>query len=186
MLADVIKEQTTAHHQGLEKKIISRLKSLSSAEDYINLLQLFYSYFGGLEDQINHQIDQSVLPDYEERRKTSSLSNDIQALGGNPASKAVNGALPEITTIPQAVGALYVIEGSTLGGSIISKMVSDRLGLQDGLSFFNSYGSKATEMWERFKTYINTQAWQPAEEQAIIASAQNTFLKFNNWIEQHG
>lgn len=186
MLADIIKEKTAGHHQGLEKKIVLKLKNLNSREDYLQILQLFYGYFGGLEDRINTYINTKTLPDYNERRKTEAIADDIHALGGQPVQKAVNGSLPEIVNPLQAMGALYVIEGSTLGGSIISKMVSSKLGLDNGLTFFNGYGANTPQMWETFRHELNRQGTAEADQHAIIDSANNTFLKFNNWIEQHG
>ncbi|NCD69302.1 biliverdin-producing heme oxygenase [Mucilaginibacter agri] len=183
MLAENLKEQTLANHQQLEKKLVGQIKGLTSKEDYIKLLQLFYGYFGGLEERINLFIDQNIIPDHANRRKTESIAADITELGGTPADKAINNDLPEINNAQQALGALYVIEGSTLGGSIISKMISGRLGLQNGLSFFNSYGDNTHQMWAVFKNILNG---QPAESQPVVVDAANsTFLKFENWIEQH-
>ncbi|WCT12221.1 biliverdin-producing heme oxygenase [Mucilaginibacter jinjuensis] len=183
MLADNLKEQTLTYHQQLEKKLVSQIKGLNTKEDYLQLLQLFYGYFGGLEDRINLFIDQNILPDHAQRRKTGAIADDILALGGEPVTKATGDALPEINNADQALGAMYVIEGSTLGGSIISKMISGKLGLTTGLSFFNSYGENTHQMWDAFKAVLNK---QPAEiEAAITEAANNTFLKFKNWIEQH-
>lgn len=183
MLAENLKEQTLRYHQQLEKKLVSQIKGLTTKEDYLQLLQLFYGYFGGLEDRINLFIDQNILPDHAQRRKTGAIADDIMALDGQPVNKATGDALPEINNAYQALGALYVIEGSTLGGSIISKMVSGKLGLASGFSFFNSYGESTHQMWEAFKAILDK---QPLETQpAIIEAANSTFFKFKTWIEQH-
>lgn len=183
MLADNLKDQTLTYHQQLEKKLVAQIKGLQTTTDYLQLLQLFYGYFGGLEDRIKLFINQAQLPDQADRRKTEAIAKDITALGGHPVSKATGDALPEINNAAQAFGALYVIEGSTLGGSIISKMISGKLGLNNGLSFFNSYGENTHQMWASFKDVLNE---QPSEtETTITEAANNTFLKFKNWIEQH-
>lgn len=183
MLADNLKEQTLTYHQQLEKKLVSQIKGLTTKEGYLQLLQLFYGYFSGLEDRINLFIDQTILPDHALRRKTGAIADDILALGGQPVTKATSDALPEISNANQALGALYVIEGSTLGGSIISKMISGKLGLTSGLSFFNSYGENTHQMWDSFKAVLNKQAAE--NEPVITEAANNTFFKFKNWIEQH-
>ncbi|NNU33797.1 biliverdin-producing heme oxygenase [Mucilaginibacter sp. S1162] len=91
-----------------------------------------------------------------------------------------NNELPQITNYLQGFGALYVIEGSTLGGQIISKMVQQHLPVQDGkgLSFFNGYGDKMHQMWGAFKDILNKAAATPEDEQIIIAAANDTFAKF--------
>ncbi|OKS88934.1 biliverdin-producing heme oxygenase [Mucilaginibacter polytrichastri] len=184
MLAENLKDQTLAYHQQLEKKLVGQIKGLTSQADYLQLLQLFYGYFGGLEDRINLFINQEQMPDHAQRRKTEAIADDIIALGGQPVAKATGNELPEINSAEQAFGALYVIEGSTLGGSIIGKMISGKLGLNTGLSFFNSYGENTHQMWASFKNILNN---QPSDtEQTITEAANSTFLKFKNWIEQHG
>jgi heme oxygenase (biliverdin-IX-beta and delta-forming) len=183
MLAENLKEQTLTYHQQLEKKLVSQIKGLATKEDYLQLLQLFYGYFGGLEDRINLFIDQNILPDHAQRRKTGAIADDILAMGGEPMLKAGNDALPEINNAEQALGALYVIEGSTLGGSIISKMISGKLGLTTGLSFFNSYGENTHQMWDAFKAILNKKSAET--EPVITAAANSTFLKFKTWIEEH-
>jgi heme oxygenase len=183
MLADNLKDQTLTYHQQLEKKLVGQIKGLQTKADYMQLLQLFYGYFGGLEDRINLFINENLLPDQAERRKTEAIAEDIAELGGHPVAKATGDALPEINNAAQAFGALYVIEGSTLGGTIISKMIAGKLGFSTGLSFFNSYGENTHQMWASFKDVLNQ---QPSENDAAITeTANNTFLKFKNWIENH-
>ena len=182
MLAALLKEQTLTQHQQLEKLLVSQIKSVGSRDDYVNLLQLFYTYFGGLEDLINRYISTAQLPDHEQRRKTAALANDIKAFGAQPAAKAAVKDLPQINNVGTALGALYVIEGSTLGGSIISKMISGRIGIDKGLSFFNGYGETGMQMWGIFKDVLNR---RPADEEAVIVKAANdTFLYFEKWVNK--
>ncbi len=186
MLAEKLKQNTLTNHQQLEKLLVGRMKAIRSKEDYINLLQLFYSYFGGLEQQIDQFMNADELPDYRQRRKSSALVNDITALGGVPAQKATGENLPAIQSIIQAYGAMYVIEGSTLGGKIISKMMAQQLGITDGkgLSFFSGYGADTETMWDTFKHMLNNQAYTPADETLLINTANQTFLKFKDWASR--
>jgi len=189
MIADQLKEITKTDHQQLEKLLVSKMKVIRSPQDYLNILQLFYSYFGGLEDRINKYINTHQLSDYSLRRKTSAIAHDINMFGGVTVEKAGENSLPQISNHLQAFGALYVIEGSTLGGSFISKMISQQLNLdqcQGGFSFFNGYGEKTATMWETFKEILNKQPADATEEHAICEAANNTFVKFKNWIENNG
>jgi heme oxygenase len=186
MLAEQLKNDTLVNHQQLEKMLIGRMKAIRNTQDYINLLQLFYSYFGGLEQLIDQQLDKSQLPDYAERRKSSSLANDIIALGGTPQELAGGTALPKISNTLQAMAALYVIEGSTLGGKFISKMIAQQLQINDGtgLSFFNSYGANTEAMWNTFKNALNTQSTSAQEDNIVIETANDTFARFKAWAER--
>jgi heme oxygenase len=187
MLAEKLKKDTLTNHQQLEKMLVGRMKAIRSTEDYVNLLQLFYSYFGGLENEIDQFINESILPDYKQRRKSAALANDIKSMGGLPVNKADGTALPTITNTLQAYAAMYVIEGSTLGGKFISKMMAQQLNITDGkgLSFFNSYGDATETMWDTFKNKLNQQATTPDEQTEVINTANHTFTKFKEWAEMH-
>ncbi|MGF7082043.1 biliverdin-producing heme oxygenase [Mucilaginibacter sp. UYCu711] len=186
MFTEEIKEATLANHQQTEKILVGKMKSMRSVQDYVNILSSFYGYFGGLEQQITRYINQSNLADYEDRRKSEALADDIKALGGTVPQTATNNELPEIDNYLQAFGALYVIEGSTLGGQIISKMVQQHLPLPEGkgLSFFNGYGDDMYQRWGVFKELLNKVANTPADQQIIIAAANDTFAKFKTWLEK--
>jgi heme oxygenase len=188
MLAEQLKTATDTNHQQLEKQLVLRMKAIHSVPEYINLLQLFYTYFGGLEDAIKTHINTTHLSDYHQRRKAGALADDITALGGTVQPIAGATDLPQLQNHLQAFGALYVIEGSTLGGQIISKMIARQLELPagKGLSFFNGYGEASGGMWAGFRAALNEQAHNPAEEGEVITAANDTFIKFKQWIEKTG
>jgi heme oxygenase len=186
MFTDNIKEATLQNHQQTEKVLIGKMKSMRSKQDYIDLLNLFYGYFGGLEQHIERYINASNLSDYLQRRKTSAIAEDIEALGGTVPALAADDELPELDNYLKAFGALYVIEGSTLGGKIISKMIQQHLHIEDGkgLSFFNSYGEQTEQMWASFKEILNNVAMTPQDEEIITQSANQTFAKFKVWLDK--
>lgn len=185
MLSNRLKIETRHNHHELEKKLVGSIKLIRNKEDYTRILNLFYSFFGGLEALIDTHIDISVLADYPNRRKTAALAEDIKQLGSILPSLASGDALPPIQNHPQALGALYVIEGSTLGGKIISKMVGQQLGITNdaGLSFFKGYGEQTDEMWQSFKQTIDSPA-ESGDHNIIIQSANDTFVQFSNWFDR--
>jgi heme oxygenase len=184
MIAEQIKEKTHTHHQALEASMIRRIKAIENTDDYVALLQIFYSYFVGLENKIKRFIS-NALPDLENRRKAGELAKDIHYFGADLPQLAVGDHLPEINNHYQAMAALYVIEGSTLGGIYISKMIAKQLNLSstEGLTFFEGYGDKTKQMWEEFKVVLNDQPSNDIEEQQMTATANETFLKFKRWMD---
>ncbi len=186
MLSDKIKEATLAQHQQTEKSLVGKMRSIRSMADYIDLLKTFYGYFGGLEQQIKSNINTADLQDYNERRKTDAIADDIIALGGQVPPIAQSDDLPSITNNLLAFGALYVIEGSTLGGSIISGMMQKHLTFEDqkGLSFFNGYGAQTQQMWGNFKTSLNSVVKTEADEAVVLKAANDAFAGFKNWIDK--
>jgi heme oxygenase len=183
MIADQIKNETLTHHQALEALMVRQLKSMKNAADYTDVLEIFYSYFGGLELRIHEALAGTFS--VAERRKAGDLASDIEHFGAKVPALASGDDLPRIDNHLQAIGALYVIEGSTLGGIHISNMISKQLELADnqGLRFFNGYGNDTAAMWESFKAYLNQQPQNENEEREIIAAANETFVKFKQWME---
>ena len=179
-----LKAFTASNHQDLEKILVGQMRNISNSEAYSELLQLFYNYFGAIEEQVNTYIGESNLSDHLQRRKTKSLESDIVALGGTASRTIQASDVPEIKNTLQAFGALYVMEGSTLGGSHIVRMIQKKLQTADmkGFSFFESYGADMMQMWEKFKEVLDKQARNEAEQQVILDAADETFLRFKSWI----
>jgi len=89
--------------------------------------------------------------------------------------------LPEIKNTAQAFGALYVIEGSTLGGQIIKKMVQKQLCMEgnNGLSFFDGYREATSDMWQVFKgAYYQSHSKNPSTgwQRSIMELISNQFI----------
>lgn len=183
LLADQLKIRTLASHQELEKVLMQRMRAMRTTDDYIALLQIFYRYFGALEERIGLFIGSAELPDHLQRRKSESLAIDIRALGGLVPEKVTLSEIPVIDDHLQAFGALYVMEGSTLGGQFISQMIAKQLDIQDkGLSFFQSYGQHLQTMWATFKMTLNRQAGNDSDAERLITAADATFKKFKSLV----
>lgn len=183
LLSDHIKSRTLAPHQELEKALVARMRAMRSVDDYIALLQVFYRYFSAIEERIGLFIGPAELPDYLQRRKSESLAKDILEFGGALPEKVPLAEIPVIEDHLQAFGALYVMEGSTLGGQIISKMIAKQLGIQDkGLAYFHSYGDNLGTMWATFKLVLNRQAANESDADRIIGAADATFRKFQHLV----
>ena len=97
-----------------------------------------------------------------------------------PAKAALH-FLPEISGHAAALGAMYVIEGSTLGGQIICNMLKKQLKIEDGLSFFSGYGEQTIPMWKRFQAVLDLPGSQQGDK--IIEAANDTFGKFEVWFD---
>ena len=93
--------------------------------------------------------------------------------------------LPTLDSQSAAMGAMYVLEGSTLGGKIISKVLRKQVPDLDGsLSFFDGYGDQTGEMWSRFKSALDMLELEEDQDNATHA-AHETFVKFKTWIEKN-
>ena len=182
-ISDRLKTFTTRSHQKLEKSVSGLISRLHTSEDYSYLLGLFYSYFGGLERLIGHQGVEKYLPDCDERRNAKSISEDLLALHVSNPEICKKDQLPFLDSPFQALGALYVMEGSTLGGVHIVKMIQKKLpGNENSFHFFSGYGDRNALMWNRFKEALNNATTDEEEITLILSGAEDTFHKFYEWI----
>lgn len=177
MLSTNIKEATKSSHLQLEKVVVQKLKNIRSKADYADLLKHFYAYFNAIEKSIAPYITPELLPDYSERRNSSYIKKDIEELGFTteelPAAQA-----PQIDTAAKALGALYVLEGSIMGGSIIVQMLA-KGGITEGVSFFSGYGEATGQMWGTFTAVLNNAAAAAeSDQEAAIQTANATFSQF--------
>lgn len=188
MVSEKLKTHTKQPHQELETLIIQKIKQFDTQVSYVNFLKTFYGYIAAIEQKLSPVIqNEGIIDDYPERRKATYLLQDIRALAPASSSLPLASDIPEIQSADQALGVMYVLEGSTLGGEHISRMISARLNLEPdkGLSYFNGYKENTYVMWDRFKNALNTYSNNESSEVAVIEAANQTFIKFKNWIDEH-
>ena len=183
MITEHLKHVTRNAHADLEKLVIQRIRQTNTAAGYLDLLNIFYGFYKPVEEKIDTFIDHQHLTDFHQRRKSVSLLQDMQQINAE-ASSVLCEDLPEITGPSQSLGALYVLEGSTLGGGIICKLLKKEMGdsAPQCFVFFNGYGEATMEMWTKFKDRVNTYTEDAAMHRQMADAANDTFVKFKNWI----
>jgi heme oxygenase len=118
------------------------------------------------------------------RKKTPFLLNDLRFHGINPERLPLCKCVPDREDEVEMLGAMYVTEGSTLGGRFLARGIEKSLGFSDnlGYSFFNSYGEQTGSCWKEFGQIVQ-EACAEAPERAI-ASADKTFECVHHWLVQ--
>ena len=183
MISITIKKATKKAHLDLEKKVIRQLKAIRNEQDYADFLSYFYAYFSHLEKALGPFIDESSIPYYNERRNATYLKRDLETIGYE------NGSLPG-TVVPdihnhlEALGALYVMEGSVMGGQIIVKIL-EKQGITRGVSFFSGYGEHTEKKWTAFTKAMDEQVTGEAQKATVIRAANETFACFAK-VFDHG
>ena len=115
-----------------------------------------------------------VVPDLDRRFKTASLRADLDALGTPPAPVKTVSAIDDV---PTALGTLYVLEGSTMGGRLIANALRQRAFVRpESLHFFEHYGAEAGRHWQAFVKTLEDVA--PDHYPAVITAATTTFAYF--------
>lgn len=183
---DQLRAATSHCHRRLEKRlaISQRLSSRSAYRAYLETLFGFHVPF---ETALGEHPVRRLLPDFDERRKVALLRSDLMALGALPESIA---ALPHCQYVPvlqneaAAFGSLYVLEGATLGGQVLRRMVEQRLHLtsQSGASYLGSYGSNVGRMWQRFCSLVEDGCSDAGSRVIAASAAVSTFDSLEAWL----
>jgi heme oxygenase (biliverdin-IX-beta and delta-forming) len=182
-LLERLKIETRPAHDRIEAAI-DLDRRIASRNAYRDLLIRFYGFHKAWESDAAELAHDRTF--FRARCKTQLLAKDLAALGLEPGEIE---ALPQCRPLmplraPEAVlGSMYVVEGSTLGGTIIAHEVERKLGLnaETGCAFFRSYGRETAAMWKSFGAVL-LKASSPEADDIIVASAQKTFDVMHHWL----
>jgi heme oxygenase (biliverdin-IX-beta and delta-forming) len=179
--AVMLKKATAARHIDVEKTINPCIRHIRSIDDYASLLKIFYGFYFPLQNIISRFVTAADLADINERKLALLVLEDLRSLGQPVTNIPTCHDLPTISNKAQAFGCLYVMEGSTLGGRIISKWLRSNtfISLQEEqLHFFNGYNEQTGSKWKTFLDALNEQQ----DIHVVIEAANETFKLFQNWI----
>jgi heme oxygenase (biliverdin-IX-beta and delta-forming) len=176
-LHERLRSRTRSLHDDAERALDLESR-LSSIPAYCGLLRSLWQLHAGYEAAFAAQSWSGFRIDFARRRRSDMLLADLSVLGV-PAVPATPPRLP-MHGLCDAIGCLYVIEGSTLGGQIIFQRVRERLGASaDGAaSFFRGYGPETGGMWRKLIDAINVTPAHGADADAMEAGARRTFSTF--------
>ncbi|RYZ75380.1 MAG: biliverdin-producing heme oxygenase [Proteobacteria bacterium] len=187
MVLQRLRFETRSAHEQLEKNI-DLLGRAWTMEFYRDLLEKFYGFYSIIEPPIFAHLQwEQVGINVDERRKTYSLSQDLEfiGLGSQEIARLPHcKSAPIAGTFPQALGCAYVLEGSTLGGQVITRHLRRQLGVKPGYgaTFFTSYGPDISSKWRDFTNVLNSCEFSEADEDMLVQYACNTFSTFDHWL----
>ena len=103
---------------------------LSDPAGYRAFLRAQHACLGPIEEILTRADAQRVLPDWPSRRRAGLLAADLRDLGAATHAGLSTAALGDLRDPAAALGALYVLEGSRFGGSVLARRVGPGLPLR--------------------------------------------------------
>jgi heme oxygenase len=184
LLHQNLKTNTSIAHQSLEKQIITYLKAMNAVSEYRLLLQAYYGFIEPVEGAIRQHIDTAEVKNIDTRMRAGVLQDDLASLGLDDLKAIPRAPMTSfVHDAPSALGALYVLEGSTLGGTFIVQMIRRKFPLENALRYFAGYGENNAAMWAAFTQLLN-QGQSTVFQDAAVLAANNTFNQFEKWLQQ--
>jgi heme oxygenase len=169
------------------EKDLDLLRASFTRDDYIVLLKRFYGFHRSWESEVEAAFETELSDFFRPRKKLHHLEADLRFLGSEtedllriPSCKN----LPPLKSIGSVLGSVYVIEGSSLGGRILTRHFGEQLGIRPdaGCRFFAGYGERTGQMWSAFGELV---AGRPAaENNEMLTAAVSTFELLGDWLVQ--
>jgi len=181
-----LKSVTQAYHDRLEARL-PLLDPHLTRKAYRRLIERFFGFYVPLEAAWEAGCDPAMRTDLLQRRKAQWLLQDLFGLDATPqdiAALPICRHLPPLDSYPRILGALYVVEGATLGGQLVARHLQQSLG-PDALHvsrFFQSYRAQVPAMWEALLENLEAAGVDGEQEAVIVESACRSFDAFERWL----
>ena len=183
----LLRNETTAQHAKLETSAISKalLSDHVSLNDYVRYLIKMRSVIAFCEQTI-FPLLKHVIDDIESRRKLTSIEDDLKRLGVTSHIENDYHPIQHKISTCFALGYMYVIEGSTLGGRVILKHLQSKLGIDENKNgaFFAGYGLLTGRTWKRFLQILADYTYEMQCGDEVIEGAKHAFGSIHSYFEQ--
>jgi len=185
-----LRETTLPAHKRLEALPIS--EAIISPE----LTKFTYTEYLSLMSAVIRDVEETAFPavadiiaNVESRKKSHMIEADLKQLGSDVRAE-LHLNKPDGSTITPAfaMGMMYVIEGSTLGGRVILKNVEKTLGtdIAQATSYFSGYGERTGSSWKAFlDSFTNWAIANRNKQEEMIAGANYMFSAIHNLLQKN-
>ena len=168
---------TKQHHDNVEAAMQSSqiMDKTLTHEGFLRLLRINYLYMSALETELAKRKDWFEGLNLDERLgKTTNLINDLELYGVEiPTTEEFFADWSKA----RLLGALYVGEGSSLGGQVIQRTLLSNENLHDidKTLFYKGYAEQTGPMWKQFMAYLETMPVGADQIPGVVSGAQDAF-----------
>jgi heme oxygenase len=186
-LSAQLRAQTAPLHREVEIKL-GLPGTIGNRDEYLAWLARFFGLYEPLESSFADFCYWNALGlELRARNHCCCLVADLEALGANPHAlpRADREVLPELPSFAHALGALYVLEGATLGGRVILRDLEARIGsvISGATRFFGGRSAAVVPMWTTFRSAVDGFGQERPELRAdVVSGAERTFGSIKVWF----
>jgi heme oxygenase len=190
-MADVLqllRSGTATEHEGLERTLDLMDPDLQRRR-LVGVLERLHGFWAAAEAGLDEWADQlpadAAAADWPRRRRAALLAAVQRAR--DAAGTADPPPRPSLRGTDAALGRMYVLEGSTLGGTFIDRHLAGLPQLADvRLRAFSPYGTDTGAMWHAFRRVTRERVDDGGDAAAVVASARETFAVLADWCRPVG
>lgn len=182
-LLDRLRSETAAQHDALEAGL-ALLDAPLSRDHFLEVLKGFHGFHAAWEPAAAASAYADFL---EPRRRLGAVERDLRALGLSDGEIAAlprcDAAADLAATSAGVLGASYVLEGSSLGGKVITRaLAGEAWPPKGGFAYFNPYGDETGLRWRESRAFIEREGADLQDE--VTAAAGRTFDLLLAWLTE--
>lgn len=179
----LLRTGTAAEHESVERTLDLLDPGLDRAR-LTGVMTRMHAFWraaeAGLDDWADRFPSDARAVTWSARRRTSLFAADLDALGATPGD--ADPVLSRVGDTDAALGRLYVLEGSTLGGTFIDRHLRTLPRLEGiRLRAFSPYGAETGAMWHAFRRTTRARVARGGDTGAMLAAATGTFRALATW-----
>jgi heme oxygenase len=176
-----LRRETLPDHNAVERSLPLMDHELD-VDTYVSCLLKLHGIIAAWEEWAAPNAPAWIQPLLAARRRGELLLLDLTCFGVDTSGEA-RPALPQMRDTASLLGAMYVMEGSTLGGQLIARHVELVLGLTagQGNAYFCGHNERTGQLWKEFCDALRTKVPE-RETDAVIAAAKAMFGVFGSWM----
>ena len=181
-----LKAGTRDAHGALDSFIMTA-KPFESRENFGKFVKTQYLFHKDLDALFFNATLDGLLPDLKGRRRIGLIEQDLQDLSLDaPESQSARFQQGDQNfDLPEAMGGLYVVEGSNLGAAFLLKDAA-KLGLGEEFGARHLAGAPEGRglHWRTFTAALDEIELTEEEERRVVAGAQDAFVAVHNYARQ--
>jgi len=178
-----LRRATRERHARIDR--LMNLRRMRERGHYGRVLLAFHGFLGPWEESVAAALPARWHAWLRRRSRRHFLREDLAALS-LPTSPAAAANVPPLAGNAAAWGSLYVIEGSALGGQVITRaLASAGLLPRHGAAYFHGWGGDTPALWQEFLQQLQEQVATPACIEAACAAACGTFDALTAHLHDH-
>lgn len=180
-LSSRLRTETNVQHERMHG-LMAKADPFASREGYARFVAAQYLFQRDVEALFEQPGMRDLVPDLDIRGRQEASELDLRDLNtpvptGDIASVGVK--------LPEALGWLYVSEGSTLGAAFLFKEANEKLQLtaEFGARNLAAYPEGRARAWKAFVKSMDESGYSQEDQDKVVAGANAAYDRFGQLLE---
>lgn len=180
-LSQRLKQETAVDHQRMHQ-LMEQADVFANREIYAKFTLSQYYFQRDVEFLFNLEGMQQLIPDLDIRGRAEMAKLDLTDLNIKPESEDI---ATKNMSLAEALGWIYVSEGSTLGAAFLFKSAQQKLQLdaEFGARNLAAYPEGRAKVWKRFVVALDNTPFDQQQQDLVVQGAKSGFQHFANFLE---